>query len=734
MGNPFEDLRQAVVVRPMNSPGPQGAEAPEMKIQYSYNGISWHDNPTETDKYLRFSTDNGVSWSDAIYFNNLYETLAWVDKARRWATNPEDEAVEPGKYSALHYAAKAEDAAINAAAEASALIEPSIERARQWAENPEGVPVEDSQYSALHHATRAARSEFNAEAAALEAENLVSGAYGIAPPLWNSTTVYNYNDIVSFDNGQVYRCIGTNIVGETHAPNINGIDNEEDWIRVTAVLDGFFEIDENGDFMPMIAPVKSDIFMLDENGDIMYQDPIDIEASMATIELFTLDENGDIAYRDPTDHRPGGGNIELYKEMEFVDSIADFRVSSFQGTTKYVYVLGYYGKGTPGGGMFYRDSESFEADNGGTIIVDGEGIRWKRANVHEEYYASWFGVSADIDDNSPFIQNALNAMPPRSVLIFGPATYICKQPIIIPDTAAVSNKHVGITLRGSTSARGHSYNTQTVISYKGPNPDVLTPFFDFRFAYSRSSINYLGSIRNILFSGPGPSSNMVGLWFGDCIGSSFYGVSVSGFRYGMQIDRYYYYCDFSNMMFVNCDYGFRGLGSGHGVVFHCCRFNGNNIGFASSGAIYLNGCYFTYNTTSINILGRRIYVDQCYFEDNKGYLIDINNLKSGATNCILVLSNSYLIDFTFPDLPTNRAIIKQTLNNDKIMTLVIKNNYYSTKNLDYFVYIESGNIIIQAENNKTGDITTSELPIFSSKNPLKAFYFNNDFIETDPQE
>ncbi len=28
MSNPFEDLRQAVVVRPMNSPGPQGAAAP----------------------------------------------------------------------------------------------------------------------------------------------------------------------------------------------------------------------------------------------------------------------------------------------------------------------------------------------------------------------------------------------------------------------------------------------------------------------------------------------------------------------------------------------------------------------------------------------------------------------------------------------------------------------------------------------------------------------------------
>ena len=198
--------------------------------------------------------------------------------------------------------------------------------------------------------------------------------------------------------------------------------------------------------------------MLDENGDIMYQDPIDIEVSMATIELFTLDENGDIAYRDPTDHRPGGGNIELYKEIEFVDSIADFRSSSFYGTTKYVYVTGYYGAGTPGGGMFYRDPESFEADNGGTIIVDNSGVRWKRANVHEQYYASWFGISTNIEDNSPLIQNALNVIPSGSVLIFGPGTYRCTQvPIKMPDDPNNPNYAKSISLQGSSNFTAPKY-------------------------------------------------------------------------------------------------------------------------------------------------------------------------------------------------------------------------------------------------------------------------------------
>ena len=274
MGNPFEDLRQAVVVRPMNSPGPQGAAGPEMKIQYSVDGISWHDDPVEIDRYLRFSTNNGVSWSDPVYFNNLSETLGWVDKAKRWAENPEDSEVEPGQYSALHHASKAALAASNAAAEASALIAPSIDKARKWAEHPENIPVENDQYSALHHASKAAISASNAEAAALDAAESAVEAFGAAAPPWDSTTIYNYNDVVSFDNGHTYRCIETNITGADYAPNIDGVDNEQYWTRITVSPDGYFEIDEDGNLMPMIAPITSEIFMLDENGDIMCQPDI----------------------------------------------------------------------------------------------------------------------------------------------------------------------------------------------------------------------------------------------------------------------------------------------------------------------------------------------------------------------------------------------------------------------------------------------------------------------------
>lgn len=81
MSNPFEDLRQAVVVRPIsssivvirptNSPGPQGPSGPELKIQYSANLLSWHDVPAENDMYVRFSTNNGRSWGEPLLISNL---------------------------------------------------------------------------------------------------------------------------------------------------------------------------------------------------------------------------------------------------------------------------------------------------------------------------------------------------------------------------------------------------------------------------------------------------------------------------------------------------------------------------------------------------------------------------------------------------------------------------------------------------------------------------------------
>ena len=254
-------------------------------------------------------TDDGIWW-DCMVADSLAEAAR--DKAQKWAENPEDVPVEPGQYSALHHKEKALDAQVAAeTAEANAqvsadnayvsesnardsAINASISetnaqvsadnaatsesnalshenKAYQWAENPENDEVEPGKYSALHHASKAKASEITAGNYAVDAAGSASSAFGAAADPWDESTSYSYPDVVAFTNGHTYRCIGTDVIGADKAPNINGTDNVLYWTRVTAPPEGFFELDENGDVMPRLVPVASEIFMLDENGDITFQ-------------------------------------------------------------------------------------------------------------------------------------------------------------------------------------------------------------------------------------------------------------------------------------------------------------------------------------------------------------------------------------------------------------------------------------------------------------------------------
>ena len=61
-----------------------------------------------------------------------------------------------------------------------------------------------------------------------------------------------------------------------------------------------------------------------------------------------------------------------------VNSVSDLRESTYPASLQRLWLSGYYGVGTAGGGPLYRDSESTEEDNGGTVFVDADEVRWKR--------------------------------------------------------------------------------------------------------------------------------------------------------------------------------------------------------------------------------------------------------------------------------------------------------------------------------------------------------------------
>lgn len=99
-----------------------------------------------------------------------------------------------------------------------------------------------------------------------------------------------------------------------------------------------------------------------------------------------------------------------------VKTIDDLKSLKEDHNDRTIEVLGYYEAGDGGGGTFYWDATSTEADNGGTII-QATGVttgRWKRV-YSGAVNVKWFGAKSDYDanggdtNNAPFFQAATEA-------------------------------------------------------------------------------------------------------------------------------------------------------------------------------------------------------------------------------------------------------------------------------------------------------------------------------------
>jgi len=85
-----------------------------------------------------------------------------------------------------------------------------------------------------------------------------------------------------------------------------------------------------------------------------------------------------------------------------VESISDLREVD-SNKFKKVTVESYYGDGGDGGGNFVADeSDTVSEDNGGTVIVALDGMRWKRVITADHINLKWFGAKGDnvTDDQS----------------------------------------------------------------------------------------------------------------------------------------------------------------------------------------------------------------------------------------------------------------------------------------------------------------------------------------------
>lgn len=219
---------------------------------------------------------------------------------------------------------------------------------------------------------------------------------------------------------------------------------------------------------------------------------------------------------------------------------------------KSVYITGIYGATFAGiAGWFLRDDADITSlDNGGTIIVRSDGVRYKRASV-TRMNIQWFGAVPSVSiNNTPMIQAAINAAKLAVVGIYIPSTtgigYRFDAPLQLPEN------FVGITGDSIFFSTLNYTGTGTAISFVTTS-DSLGVYADFqlqsglpgetvatRRAVSRNGISWKcyggqGQITNVkvfAFNGYGSlmeaiwDSRIEGLLIESCGGNNFFACGV----------------------------------------------------------------------------------------------------------------------------------------------------------------------------------------------------------------
>lgn len=141
-----------------------------------------------------------------------------------------------------------------------------------------------------------------------------------------------------------------------------------------------------------------------------------------------------------------------------VDNITALRALSGVRNQR-AFVYGYYAKGDGGGGEYYVDlADTVTADNGGSVIVGGDGSRWKIA-LTEAATVMQFGARANagIDMSAALTANALvsdNVIIPPGQFRLSSSVTLAKGKAVtfMPGASITIDTGVTLTIRGKVTA------------------------------------------------------------------------------------------------------------------------------------------------------------------------------------------------------------------------------------------------------------------------------------------
>ena len=263
---------------------------------------------------------------------------------------------------------------------------------------------------------------------------------------------------------------------------------------------------------------------------ISIQVAAEIDAAAEAAVNVELSHKADVTYVDS----------ELETRTDTVDSIVGLKAYTGQAPDQTVFVRGYYSNGDGGGGTFYWDAASTEADNGGTIIAaDAGGTgRWKRV-YSGAVNVRWFGAKGDgSTDDTGAIQAAIDYALAYVVTVYAPRGIYIAENIVI-DVNNVRNMSGGLKLIGDIPqnyVKDGLNTSNSIFRLKLNSPHSL--FTTAGSASSTGTNGYLFMLHfeNFGIHGNGNTGDVDGLWVKTPgIMPLFKNLNISGFKGGRGI-------------------------------------------------------------------------------------------------------------------------------------------------------------------------------------------------------
>lgn len=387
-------------------------------------------------------------------------------------------------------------------------------------------------------------------------------------------------------------------------------------------------------------------------------------------------------------------------------SVADYTgLRAYNGTAVMINVTGYLVTSAPSGiaGTFTRDDhDTTTADDGGTVIVDVLGRRWKRV-YSGAVSVMWFGAKGDgTTDDSAAIQSALNTY--ESVEFDRHAVYL---------SGNLSISQVGVVPGQGDGIRDINFNGATLLLKAGSSWALKIQNSDFvNVRNIKLDMNNVANAKGIWHSGgwcayvENVQSNLA------TVATSSYDLYVDGGTqppsYGAGVLWGAYSSEYHNCYFARVNLA--GAASGGYVTtlnfFNLSAQAGTGVGgtavtIANCGTIHFYSPILQTSTNAFAVSGSsNIHVYSCYVEGCVNYFAASGTVSNVVSvNGQLSLSGAYVSgtisgQYLFDDNPIGQQRLQYTGDitrgkNGYVERYSVQNNTLNNASSDY-VTVEPG--------------------------------------------